>query len=92
MLKPYMITYDLNSPGQNYNAIIKTIKEECANAWCNYWKSAFLITSALTTSQMIEKLKPYLDKNDRLIIIEVVNNYSGWLEQEQWDWIKKNIF
>ena len=28
MRKPYMITYDLNSPGQRYDEVITTIKEE----------------------------------------------------------------
>lgn len=92
MKKPYLITYDLNSPGQKYDDVIKTIKEDCASAWCKYWKSSFLITSELTPSKMIDKLKPNLDKSDRMIIIEVVDNKSGWLTQEQWDWINENIF
>lgn len=92
MKKPYLITYDLNSPGQKYDDIIKIIKEDCAGAWCSYWKSAFLITSTLTPSGMIDKLKPHLDGNDKVLIIEVVDNKSGWLTQKQWDWINENIF
>ncbi|WP_195943453.1 hypothetical protein [Enterococcus faecium] len=92
MKKPYLITYDLNSPGQNYDEIISLLKGELSSAYCNYWKSAFLITSNYTPSQILDKLRPYLDRNDRMIIIEVVDNKSGWLTPKQWDWINKHIF
>ncbi|HHD1580163.1 TPA: hypothetical protein ACN1NE_002335 [Enterococcus faecalis] len=92
MTKAYLATYDLNSPGQNYDEVIKLFKGELSRAYCKYWKSAFLFTSNLTPSQMIEKLKPYLDNDDKMIIIEVVANKNGWLTNDQWDWINKNIF
>ncbi len=92
MSKSYLITYDLNKDGQNYDDIIKTIKDDIAGYWCTYWKSSFLITSSYTPQQMLNKLKPYLDSNDRMLIVEVVNNKSGWLTQKQWDWINSHIF
>lgn len=92
MAKAYMITYDLNKEGQNYEDIIKTIKEKISGYWCTYWKSSFLITSCYSPDEMIEKLRPYLDPNDRMLIIEVTNNKNGWLSQNQWDWINEHIF
>lgn len=92
MSKPYLITYDLNKDGQNYDEIIKTIKDDISGYWCTYWKSSFLITSNYTPRQMLNKLEAYLDSNDRMLIIEVTNNKSGWLTQEQWDWIDEHIF
>ncbi|MGX7105594.1 hypothetical protein [Globicatella sanguinis] len=90
--KPYIITYDLNSPGQKYSDVIKTIKNDISSAYCKYWESAFLFTSYLTPGEMIDKLKPYLDNGDKVIILEVVNNKQGWLTKEQWNWINENIF
>ncbi len=92
MKKPYFITYDLNSPGQKYDDVIKTIEEKCARAWCKFWKSSYLITSDLTPDEMIDKIKPYLDGNDSMLIIEVINSKAGWLTQKQWDWINEHIF
>ena len=38
MSKPFMLTYDLNSPGQKYDDVIKTIKDEISNGvWCTFW-------------------------------------------------------
>jgi hypothetical protein len=90
-LAAYMITYDLNAEGQKYDKVIQAIKDS-SDAWCTYWKSSYLIKSDLTPNQIQEKIKPNLDSNDRLLIIEVKNNYQGWLSEEQWEWIKKNIF
>lgn len=41
MTKAYLATYDLNSPGQNYDEVIKLFKGELSRAYCKYWKSAF---------------------------------------------------
>ncbi|MCC3668069.1 hypothetical protein [Terrisporobacter mayombei] len=87
----YMITYDLNSEGQNYNKVIESIKNS-GSSWCTYWKSSYLIKSSLTPNQIANNIEPYLDSNDRLIVIEVKNNYQGWLTKEQWKFIRENIF
>ncbi len=88
----YMITYDLNSSGQKYDKVIQAIKDSSTGAWCSYWKSSYLIKSSLTPNQISDNIKPHLDSNDRLIIIEVKNNYQGWLSDKQWKYIRENIF
>ncbi len=84
----YMITYDLNSTGQRYNELISAIKKASNGCWCTYWKSSYLIQSPLSPSQIADRLKPYLDFNDRLIVIEVKRNYEGWLTDDEWSYIK----
>ena len=83
----YMITYDLNSAGQRYNELISAIKGASNGRWCTYWKSSYLIKSSLSPSQIADRLKPYLDSNDRLIVIEVKRNYEGWLTDDEWSYI-----
>lgn len=61
MEKPYMLTYDLNSPGQKYEELRNVIKKKISNGYCNYWESSFLFRSSLTPSDMVNKLQPYLD-------------------------------
>lgn len=91
--KPYMLTYDLNSPGQKYDEVIKTIEEEISNGrCCSFWKSSYLFRSNLTPQQMIDKLKPYIDKGDRFFITEIINNKQGWLTKAQWKYINENIY
>lgn len=89
----YMITYDLNATGQKYDQVIQAIKDSSWNsAWCSYWKSSWLIKSNLTVSEIQQKIKPFLDNNDRLFVVEVNNNYSGWLTDDEWKYIRERIF
>lgn len=88
----YMITYDLNSAGQKYEEVIQAIKDSSTGVWCTFWKSSYLIKSNLTSNQIIDNIKPHLDGNDRLLAIEVKNNYQGWLSEEQWKYIRENLF
>lgn len=91
--KRYMITYDLNKSGKDYENVIESIKAASDGVWCSYWKSTYLIRSDYSTADEVsEKITPYLDNDDRLIVIEVVNNKQGWLSNKQWDYINNNIF
>lgn len=83
----YMITYDLNSTGQRYNELISAIKEASNGCWCTFWKSSYLIQSPLSPSRITDRLKPYLDSNDRLLVIEVKRNYQGWLTDDERSYI-----
>lgn len=89
----FFITYDLNDPGQNYDKVIEAIKKASTGNWCSYWKSSYLIKSNYQTADAVSNLiTPHLDKNDRLLVIEVKNNKQGWLTKKQWDYINNSIF
>lgn len=85
----YLITYDLNSPGQKYTDVLKVIRNEISNGYCSYWKSAYLVNSSLSVDGITQKIQPYLDDSDRLLVIEVKNIYQGWHEKDEWDLIKR---
>lgn len=93
MKKRYLITYDLNKQGQNYEKVIESIKKASDGAWCTYWKSSFLIRSDFQTANEVSAfITPHLDKTDSLLVIEVNRNYQGWLPRKRWDYINNNIF
>ncbi|MBQ3529563.1 MAG: hypothetical protein IJA47_03615 [Oscillospiraceae bacterium] len=88
----YIVTYDLNNPGQNYENVIQAIKDASTGVWCTFWKSSFLIKSNYQTAQEVfDRIKPHLDKNDRCLVIECTSNMQGWLSNSEWDYIKDNI-
>ena len=75
MKKRYFITYDLNKAGQDYENVIQAIKSASDGAWCTYWKSSYLIRSNYQSAQEVsDKITKYLDSNDSLLVIEVINN------------------
>ena len=90
-MSAYMITYDLNAQGQNYEKVIETIKS-CSTEWYSAWKSSYLIKSSMTAKQINDAITQHLDGNDTLLVIEVNDNYNGRLKETDWDKIKENIF
>ena len=55
----YMISYDLNKPGQNYSELYKAIKN------CGVWWHH--LDSTLTTNEIYNKIIKNIDKNDTLV-------------------------
>ena len=78
-----LITYDLKRPGQNYTALHDEIKS--AGVWWHHLESTWLIQTNLTAQNWSDRLKSHLDANDHLLVIQVVNNYRGWLPKKAWD-------
>jgi len=86
----YMITYDLNKPGQNYDKLYEAIKKASHNnVWMHYLDSTWFIQTNLSTKQVFEQLEPHIDKNDNLLVMEVKGNYYGRLPKDAWDYLSK---
>lgn len=84
----YLITYDLNSPGQNYEKLYETIKSfgECAH----YLDSTWFVKTGFSKTQIREKLEVVLDKNDHFFIC-TVNDYDGWADKRLWEWLSTRV-
>ncbi|OGJ56467.1 hypothetical protein A3D88_03770 [Candidatus Peribacteria bacterium RIFCSPHIGHO2_02_FULL_52_16] len=82
----YLVTYDLNKTGQNYDGLIGAIKKF---TWYGVLKSAWLIKSTSSAAEISKYLLPHIDKNDRLLVCEINSNRDGWLDQAAWDFLKK---
>lgn len=92
MSKPFMISYDLDTPGQKYSDLKECIEKDISSAWCHYQESMYLVRSSFTPYEMVKKLEPFIDSNDSVIITEITNNWNGWITKKQRDWIKEHIF
>ena len=66
-----LITYDLNKPEKDYTGLLEEIKKY---DWAILSKSSYIIETKESPSNVYEKLKPHLDSDDSLCIIEVKNN------------------
>ncbi|OME23405.1 hypothetical protein [Paenibacillus odorifer] len=84
----HVVSYDLNKGGKDYEGLYKVLK---SFAYWHYLDSTWLIYSSLTATQLFEKLKPHIDANDTCLVIKVTPEYSGWLTQDAWDWIKQHL-
>lgn len=85
----YLITYDLNKKGQNYEKLYESIKSlgSCAH----YLDSTWFVDTYRTSNDIRDILRNVMDSNDSLFVSKVTKSYSGWLPNEAWDWLSKHV-
>jgi hypothetical protein len=66
----------LYAPGQNYDKLIERIK--ALGSWAKIHKSFWYVNSEVTASQAVDYLKPALDANDKLYVVDATNNSAAW--------------
>lgn len=90
-MKTYIIIYNLNSPGQDYETI-KSVIQSFFTKSIYLTRSTFAVRSYRSAIEIRNLLEPYVDFNDMLLVIEVnpdnwaTLNYpkeaSGWIKQQ----------
>lgn len=85
----YCVSYDLNKAGQDYEGLYGALKE--FPDWWHYLDSTWLVSTNESAYAIFDKLHQHLDENDSLLIVQVGKDYSGWLSEEAWEWIKRNV-
>lgn len=84
-----LITYNLNEPTRNTEALFNEIKK--AGTWWHHLDSTWLIKTNSSPKEWYNRIAPRFLKSDSFLIIEVKSNYYGWLPQNAWDWIQKQV-
>ncbi|MBQ3557828.1 MAG: hypothetical protein IJA11_08565 [Oscillospiraceae bacterium] len=87
----YLVSYDLNKPGKNYNDVYEAIKAASDGTWCKPLESVWIIRSALSVNAVYDLIFPHLDANDRLLVIEVTNNSYWYLDKDVSDYLVKML-
>jgi hypothetical protein len=70
------VSYDLNKPHQNYEAVIKKIKEQ--GYWAKAQKSFWYISTEKTASEVASEIWQSMDKSDSLIVADISNKLAIW--------------
>lgn len=76
MANNLFVSYDLHTPGQNYEAVIEEIKKQ--GSWAKVHYSLFYLSSSKTAEQVATAVWATMDKNDRLIVVDATQNNSYW--------------
>ncbi|MBK3406259.1 hypothetical protein H0176_23690 [Methylorubrum populi] len=75
------IAYDLNSPGQNYDAVRDAIKE--LGPWWQAQYSLFYVHTDRTPREAFDAVRSVMDANDRLAVINCADVVGAVLTN--WD-------
>ncbi len=89
MIKKYIITYDLNKPGQDYTTLINEIKKY---DFIKVMESTWFVKSIKSADEISNSLKRFIDNNDRLFVSEITSNCQGWLDKRVWEWLNKSAY
>ena len=74
-MKPYEVTYDLRKPGQNYDGLIERLQQLKA---VRVEQSTWLMRSTSLALDIGNDLMRFMDKNDRLLVAEIVPSNTAW--------------
>lgn len=66
-----LVTYDLDKPGQNYEAVHAKIKS--LGRWYHPQFSVFYLHSTLSPKQAHDAIAAVMDSNDKLIVAAIAN-------------------
>ena len=70
----YLVSYDLDKPGQDYPDLIKRLEEFGAK---RILYSEWFLSHTATAAQLRDDLLRFLDNNDRILVCELKNS-AAW--------------
>lgn len=87
----FMIGYDLNKSGKDYDGLIAEIKS-ISGTWWHHLDSTWLVVTDLTAVQVRDRLAPHLDSDDELLVAKVCAPaaWKGFNESGS-DWLHKYL-
>lgn len=85
----YIIIYDLCNPGRDYANLISAIKQY--SHWGKISESAWAVVTSNNSVQIRDNLKKYVDKNDKLMVIQSGRNAAWTLASASDLWLKENL-
>jgi hypothetical protein len=92
-----LISYDLNTPGQNYAKVIEAIKS--LGTWAHVHKSFWYVKSSHGAEYARNEIWKAMDESDTVYVVDATNNTAAWqnLNSEvstmiQNHWAQKPVF
>lgn len=84
-MEKHLINYDLCNPGRNYDDLISAIKSY--RLWAKICESCWAVKTNSTDAQIRDKLKQYIDANDKLFVCAFDDWASYGLPTSVTDWL-----
>lgn len=85
----YIICIDINTPEGDYSKLIAEIQKSIN--WWHYLKTTWIVIRSETLVELGNKLRATIYPNDRLLVMPAKGPADGYLPQDAWDWIYRNV-
>lgn len=90
-MRTYLVGYDLNAPGKNYEPLLKALREQFTN-WWHHLDSTWIIKTDLSAMQILNTLTPHIDANDELLVVRLQSEWASiGFNDEGTTWLKTNM-
>ena len=84
----YSISYDLRQPTRDYTSLYEEIKK--MGDYFHPLESNWFVRTNWDAQDIYDKLRPYIDDNDLILIIRVDHSdKQGWMVKNFWEWLRK---
>jgi hypothetical protein len=88
-MRIFVVTYELNQKNKDYSGFYKELQK--TKTWWHHLESTWLLWTDETAKEIFDRLIPYIDNKDYLLIIEAGRDRYGWLPEKAWTWIDAGI-
>jgi hypothetical protein len=90
-MRTLLVGYDLKKPGQNYGPLYEKLKSY--QTWWHALDSTWMVRADLTVVQLRDQLRPFIDSNDGLLVMDVTSDAAAWVgfSQQASDWIHAQL-
>ena len=86
----YIISYDLRSPGRNYEDLYERIRSY--GTWAHITESTWAVMTTQTAAQVRDYVWAVMDNNDRLFVVKSGGEWGTYnLPKERNDWLRKYL-
>ncbi len=89
----YLIMYSCKNSVKKFKAVDTAVKRYAWDErWMYHFSNTWFIKSEMTADEIGKDLNHVTDENDDFLVIEIKNNYAGWLPQKALDYLENDIF
>jgi hypothetical protein len=87
-----LISYDLNGHERPaaYQSVKKVIEDNALGVKKPLY-SQWLVETNDSCSTWRERIRAVADNDDKILIVRVTHDYSGWLAKDIWPWLQSRI-
>jgi hypothetical protein len=81
------VQYDLRQPRRDYSGLYEALKEF---THCHHLDSLWYLDTGNSASEVRDKLKSHVDKDDQLIVIRLRQNWAACNKDHGTAWLKSS--
>lgn len=89
VMQCYIVSYDLQKPGRNYEAVYTALRSY--PRWARVNESVWAIVANSTAAEIRDRLLPLIDANDRIFVVKS-GVEAAWRNSIcKSEWLKENL-